>query len=75
MTICTLCFKDIFVPYRVYSEQGRVIEGCVGEGHTDRLVTPSESSRWHYRSEAKKIRANLRKMGQKVFTREISIDI
>lgn len=69
MTICNLCLKDIFAPYRVYNERGCVIQGCVGEGHTGHLVTPSEPSRWHYRSEAKKIRANLRKMGQKVFTR------
>lgn len=38
-----------------------ITAGCVDACHTDRLVTPSESARWHGRSEAKRIRARAAK--------------
>jgi hypothetical protein len=59
--VCNTCGNSAFSPYRVYDEYGKVIEGCVDEIHTGHLVTPSESSFWHTRKEAIKIRRDSQK--------------
>lgn len=58
---CNTCGRAAGSPFRVYDEHGKVINGCVDEFHTGHLVTPSESSRWHARPEAKQIRARLKR--------------
>ena len=63
-TTCNTCTNRIDQPYRVYDAQGKVIQGCVDACHIGQIVTPSESSRWLMRPEAKKIRIGLRKMLQ-----------
>lgn len=55
-TTCTTCGKAAANPYRVYSAQGQVIQGCVDAAHDGHLVTPSESALWHNRTEAKAVR-------------------
>lgn len=56
---CTTCGKPVDRPYRRYDSRGTCVEGCVDSCHTGHLVTASESSCWHNRPEAKKIRAAL----------------
>jgi hypothetical protein len=58
---CTTCGKPDHNPYRHYDDHGKVSAGCVDVCHTGRLVTPSESARWHARPDAKRIRAKLAK--------------
>ena len=58
---CNGCGRDSGSPYRVYDAYGKVINGCVDAFHTGHLVTPSESSFWHNRPAAKKIRADMKK--------------
>ena len=53
---CTTCNRRSNDPYRVFNERGKVIAGCVDECHTGQLITPSESSWWHTKKEAKAIR-------------------
>lgn len=55
--LCPTCVGRKYAPYRVYDDRGKVLQGCVDVFHTDHLVTPSESSRWHNRPAAKAIRA------------------
>lgn len=61
MSTCPSCSKSASSPWRVYSENGKVLQGCVDAFHTGHIVTPSESNYWHNRPEAKKIRAALEK--------------
>ena len=56
-SVCLTCGKPDYNPYRVYDDRGKVRHGCVDACHTGRLVTPSESSRWHHSAQAKRIRA------------------
>lgn len=56
MLTCRTCGRSVWSPWRVYNDHGRVVEGCVSMDHDGRLVTPSESARWHNRKEAKAIR-------------------
>ena len=60
--VCNTCGRRDDAPYRVYDDRGNVVQGCVDECHTGRLVTPSASAAWHGRTEAKKIRRALRIM-------------
>lgn len=53
---CPICGGTKSHPWRVYDERGKVIEGCVDEFHTGEIISPSESSFWHGRKEAKQIR-------------------
>lgn len=55
--LCNTCGRPAHSPFRVYDERGKVIAGCIDNWHTGHLVTPSESSLWHNRPEAKKMRA------------------
>ena len=57
-TQCLTCGCPDHSPWRAYDDRGRVILGCVDACHTDRLITPSESARWHNRIEAKAIQRN-----------------
>jgi len=59
---CPTCGKHRDAPYRVYDKRGKVTQGCVDDYHTGHLITHSESSYWHNRPEAKKIRASLKAM-------------
>lgn len=54
--ICPTCGHKVTDPYRVYAGD-KITAGCVDKSHTGQLVTPSQSSAWHNRPEAKKIRA------------------
>lgn len=60
-SVCSTCGKAAGAPFRVYDERGKVINGCIDDFHTGYLVTPSESSRWHNRKEAKAHRASIKK--------------
>lgn len=53
---CPTCTRSPHNPYRRYDNRGKVLEGCVDACHEGKLVTPSESARWHSRKEAKDIR-------------------
>ena len=55
---CNTCGRSKSSPFRVYDSHGKCIEGCVDAIHTGHLVSPSESSFWHNRPEAKRIRAS-----------------
>jgi hypothetical protein len=59
---CPSCCRAAGDPFREYDVHGRVRLGCVDAFHTGYLVTPSESSFWHARPEAKKIRRRLELM-------------
>jgi len=61
-TTCPTCCKAPDAPFRVYSPEGKIINGCVDHFHEGHLVSPSQSSAWHHRKEAKAIRAASRKM-------------
>lgn len=52
---CNTCGRPASAPFRRYAE-GKIVAGCVDDFHTGHLVTPSASSFWHNRPEAKKIR-------------------
>lgn len=58
---CHTCGRADDSPYRVYDDHGKVVAGCVDECHTGRLITPSESARWHARPEAKRIRTRAKR--------------
>ena len=58
---CNICGRNASSPYRVYSAAGKILSGCVAAAHTGHIVTPSESSFWHMRKDAKDIRAQLAK--------------
>jgi len=66
---CNTCTRGAASPFRVYDERGRVVEGCVDDFHTGHLVTPSESARWHNRSEAKAIRRSTAKFQHRAVRR------
>ena len=57
---CPICGRKASDPFRQY-EHGKIHYGCVSEFHTGHLVTPSESSFWHNRPEAKRLRASMKK--------------
>jgi hypothetical protein len=61
MKTCQTCNRPACNPFRIYDKQSKVIMGCVDDFHTGHLVSPSASSFWHYRPEAKKIRQELKK--------------
>lgn len=52
---CNTCGRPASAPFRRYAE-GKIVAGCVDDFHTGHLVTPSASSFWHNRPEAKKMR-------------------
>lgn len=60
-TSCNTCGNSKYAPFRSYNEEDRIVMGCVDGFHTGHLVTPSQSSSWHVRPEAKKIRAALKR--------------
>lgn len=55
-TTCPICGKAPWAPPRTSDARGKMLSGCVDEFHTGHLIL-GESSFWHYRAEAKKIRA------------------
>lgn len=55
-TVCPLCGRAPYSPFREYDKQGKVVAGCVDAIHTGRLASPSESNFWHNRLEARAIR-------------------
>lgn len=57
METCNTCGKPANHPFRIWDNSG-IIRGCVDSFHTEALrgvIQPSTS--WHFRSEAKQIRA------------------
>lgn len=59
--VCPTCMRKAHSPFRVWNG-GKVVNGCVDEFHTGHLTSPSESSFWHNRPAAKKIRGNMKAM-------------
>jgi hypothetical protein len=55
---CPTCGNGPYSPFRSYDAQGRVVQGCVDEFHTEHLVTPSASSAWHARPAARQLRTS-----------------
>ncbi len=53
---CNVCTQPAGAPFRRYDANGTVLYGCIDDFHTGHLVTPSASSYWHNRPEAKKLR-------------------
>jgi hypothetical protein len=53
---CNTCGQPASAPFRHYDARGAVLYGCIDAFHTGRLVQCSESSYWHNRPEAKKLR-------------------
>lgn len=53
---CNTCTQPAGAPFRRYAANGTVLYGCIDDFHTGHLVTPSASSYWHNRPEAKKLR-------------------
>lgn len=50
---CPTCTRQSDSPYRSHDQSGKIVQGCIDEFHTGRLVSPSASSEWHNRKEAK----------------------
>jgi hypothetical protein len=62
METCNTCGKPATSPYRVYCNRGKVVQGCVDQFHTEALRgIIGESSFWHFRPEAKRIRVASKK--------------
>lgn len=59
--ICGTCGRRANDPFRSYDQNGKIVHGCIDDTHTGHLVTPSASSAWHNRPEAKKHRAAIKK--------------
>lgn len=53
--ICRTCGKPISQPYRVFSETGAVLQGCIDADH-DNGNLQGVSADWHNRPEAKQYR-------------------
>ena len=53
---CNTCGQPASAPFRRYDARGAILFGCIDDFHTGHLVTPSASSYWHNRPEAKKLR-------------------
>jgi hypothetical protein len=53
---CNTCTQPAGTPFRRYDARGAILYGCIDDFHTGHLVTPSASSFWHNRPEAKKMR-------------------
>ncbi len=53
---CNTCGQPASAPFRRYDARGAILYGCIDDFHTGHLVTPSASSYWHNRPEAKKMR-------------------
>jgi hypothetical protein len=53
---CNTCGQPASAPFRRYDARGAILYGCIDDFHTGHLVTPSASSSWHNRPEAKKLR-------------------
>lgn len=59
---CNTCGRPDHSPFRVFDDRGKIVLGCIDAAHDGRLVTPSESARWHSRPEAKKHRAFVKRV-------------
>ena len=70
-TTCPTCGRRAGDPFRVFDARGKVLQGCVDEFHTDELVTPSESARWHARPVAKKMRRDAKAARMGGITRDV----
>ena len=55
-TECPTCGNALNAPYRRWA--GVVIEGCIDACHTGRLPEGTETANWHYRMEARAMRAD-----------------
>jgi hypothetical protein len=54
---CSTCGCPAGQPFRRYDQAtGKVVSGCISEAHTGHLIPGTESSRWHNRPEAAKLR-------------------
>ena len=63
---CNTCTRQAGSPYRVFGASGKVVQGCVDACHTEALRgILSESAFWHFRPEAKRVRAAMHKMQHK----------
>lgn len=56
---CNTCTRPVNDPYRVYSDNGEVIQGCVDACHTSHLQLDTSSHAWHNRPQAEQIRINM----------------
>lgn len=55
---CNTCCRAADAPYRSYDQAGKIVQGCVDVFHTASLSgIICQSTQWHGRPEAKKIRA------------------
>jgi len=55
---CPTCTRPHHNPYTVYGENGEILEGCVDAAHTEYLTgVISAKARWHFRPQARAIRA------------------
>jgi hypothetical protein len=70
-TSCPICGRGPSIPARTFDVRGKVLSGCVDEFHTGHL-TLGESSFWHHRPEARKIRATM-KAGRDGFVTQFSL--
>jgi len=55
-TVCPVCGQKPSAPFRAYSNEGKIINGCVDAIHTGHLVDISGSNHWHTRAAAVDIR-------------------
>jgi hypothetical protein len=53
---CNTCGRPASAPFRRHDASGAILYGCIDDFHTGHLVTPSASSFWHNRPDAKKLR-------------------
>ncbi len=68
---CPTCCKPSDRPYRSHNSEGKIVQGCVDEFHTDRLIGISASSSWHNSKEAKEIRKSMKIMRNGCVTKDL----
>ena len=56
-TTCRTCTRPLSEPYRVYSTEGHVVQGCIAADHDGYMTGNGESAKWHNRETAKAYRA------------------
>lgn len=59
---CPTCGKLAHSPYRSHNAAGVIVQGCIDDFHTEALSGMIHAStHWHFRAEAKKHRAAVKR--------------
>lgn len=59
---CRTCLKPANAPFRRFHRMtGEILDGCIDNFHSGHLPAMSNTSAWHNRPEAKRLRAEVAK--------------